>query len=380
MTNGELHLSNLLITNFRGIRNLSIGQLRRVNLITGLNGVGKTTLLEAIRVYAARGSFEILNDILYSRDEVVESIDEDKDFILSPDYSLLFYEGLIHEKHHVSIGPISDKDSLKIETVDFEDLPQSKQELFPKLTSGDHQALKVTFHDAEVSVLPWLSEISDLSVSEFISPAPRVLRRLSFGKENMADPIRCESLGPGLITNDTLAEFWDKIVLTPQENLSLKVINLTGQNIERIAVVGQNFSRFLRSNGRRFSVKIKGKEEPVPLKTLGDAIIRLYAVGLAMAVSKNGFLLIDEIENGIHFTIQQDLCRIILEAAKKLNVQVFATTHSIECIKAFSRAASDGEESDVALIRLEYLNGDLRAVEYSEEELRIATNQHIEVR
>jgi len=48
--------------------------------------------------------------------------------------------------------------------------------------------------------------------------------------------------------------------------------------------------------------------------------------------------------------------------------------------KAFSRAASDGEESDVALIRLEDLNGDLRAVEYSEEELRIATNQHIEVR
>ena len=104
---------------------------------------------------------------------------------------------------------------------------------------------------------------ADLSVSEFTPPVPRAFRRLSFGQENMADPIRCESLGPGLITNHILAKFWDKIVLTPQENLSLKVVNLTGQNIERIAVVGQKYSRFLRSNGRRFSVKIGGKEKPV---------------------------------------------------------------------------------------------------------------------
>ena len=106
-------------------------------------------------------------------------------------------------------------------------------------------------------------------------------------------------------------------------------------------------------------------EPPVPLKTLGDAITRLYAVGLAMAVSKNGFLLIDEMENGIHFTIQKNLCRMILEAASKLNIQVFATTHSIECIKAFSQVASECDESDVALIRLEEFNGDLKAVEYS---------------
>ena len=163
LKNGSPHLNSLSITNFRRIRNLSIRRLGRVNLITGLNGVGKTTLLEAIRVYAARGSFEILNEILQSREEVVESIDENKDIILYPDYSSLFYKGLIHEKHPVSIGPISDKDSLKIEITNYKDLPQSKQELFPRLASGDHQALKVTFHDAEVSVLPWLSEITDLS-------------------------------------------------------------------------------------------------------------------------------------------------------------------------------------------------------------------------
>lgn len=240
--------------------------------------------------------------------------------------------------------------------------------------------MKVTFHNAEVSVLPWLSEITDLSVSEFTPPVPRIFKRLSFGQENMGDPIRCESLGPGLITNHTPAEFWDKVVLTPQENLSLKVVNLTGQNIERIAVVGQKYSRVLRSNGRRFSVKVEVKEKPVPLKTLGDVITRLYAVGLAMAVSKNGFLLIDEMENGIHFTIQRNLCRMILETARILNVQVFATTHSIECIKAFSHAASESEESDVALIRLDEFNGNLRAVEYSEEELEIARTQNIEVR
>jgi len=380
MSNGKLHLNNLSIKNFRGIRDLSVKRLGRVNLITGLNGVGKTTLLEAIRIYAARGSLEILNDILHSREDLVEAIDEDKDLILYPDYSSLFYGRIIQDKRPVSIGPISEKDSLMIEITDVKELPQAKQELFSSLTSAHHQALRVTFHHAEVSILPWLSEITDLSASNFSPPAHRALRRLSFGQEKMADPIKCESLGPGLITDHTLARFWDKVVLTPQENLSLKAINLTGQNIERIAVVGQKYSRFFRSKGRRFSVKIMGKEQPVPLKTLGDAIIRLYAVGLAMAVSTNGFLVIDEIENGIHFTVQRTFYRMILEAAQELNVQVFATTHSFECIKAFSRAATEGKVSDVALIRIEDHNGDLRAVEYSEEELEIARAQDIEVR
>lgn len=50
-----LHLPNLTVSNFRGIGSLSIERLGRVTLLGGRNGVGKTTVLEAVRTYASRG-------------------------------------------------------------------------------------------------------------------------------------------------------------------------------------------------------------------------------------------------------------------------------------------------------------------------------------
>ena len=50
-----LHLPSLVIKNFRGIDELTIPRLGRVTLLAGKNGVGKTTVLDAVRVWADRG-------------------------------------------------------------------------------------------------------------------------------------------------------------------------------------------------------------------------------------------------------------------------------------------------------------------------------------
>lgn len=198
-------------------------------------------------------------------------------------------------------------------------------------------------------------------------------------KRDMPDPINCESLGPGLPENHVLARYWDKVVLTPQEPLALKALALTGQQIDRIAVVGNGGGRF-QSPGRRIAVKMSDQSQPVPLKSLGDGITRLFAAGLALAVSRNGFLILDEVENGLHYSVQYEFWRMMLEVALAYNVQVLATTQSFDCIKAFASAAREIEESEGVLIRLDGENGELRAIEYSEEELEIASNQDIEVR
>ena len=82
-TNG-LHLPDLSIRNFRGINALSIERLGRVTLLGGRNGVGKTTVLEAVRAYAARGSQSTLRDLLDTREEFVAGLDEDEDPVVSP--------------------------------------------------------------------------------------------------------------------------------------------------------------------------------------------------------------------------------------------------------------------------------------------------------
>ncbi len=116
------------------------------------------------------------------------------------------------------------------------------------------------------------------------------------------------------------------------------------QKIERIAVVGDDYSRFSGIN-RRIFVKVQDYQKPVPLKSLGDGIARVFATCLALAISHNGFLMIDEVDNGVHFSAMEEFWKMVLNASKEYNVQVFATTHSFECIKAFSKSASEIEDS-----------------------------------
>ena len=106
----------------------------------------------------------------------------------------------------------------------------------------------------------------------------------------------------------------------------------------------------------------------------------MFGVALALTSSRNGFLTIDEAENGIHYSLQSDFWRMVLRAADEYDVQVLATTHSGDCVKGFARAAAGIGGVDGVLVRLEREEGRIRAVEYSEEELETAAEQGIEVR
>ncbi|MCQ3805850.1 MAG: AAA family ATPase [Acidimicrobiaceae bacterium] len=87
-TSDHLHLPDLSISNFRGIEHLEIPRLGRVNLIAGRNGVGKTTVLDAVRVYAARGRSRLLEELLRQREEFVNAFDED----YGPDFIADFWD------------------------------------------------------------------------------------------------------------------------------------------------------------------------------------------------------------------------------------------------------------------------------------------------
>ena len=104
----------------------------------------------------------------------------------------------------------------------------------------------------------------------------------------------------------------------------------------------------------------------------------MFGIALALANSQDGFLVIDEAENGIHHSVQRDFWKMVIRTAHENNVQVLATTHGWDCVAGFAQAATKLGEG--ALVRLE-TNGDgIRAVEYSEEDLRVAAEQGIEVR
>ena len=150
-----------------------------------------------------------------------------------------------------------------------------------------------------------------------------------------------------------------------------------GERVRGVAVVGENHRP--RGYGRTI-VRLEGHSHPVPLKSLGDGAVRLFGVALALANSRNGFLVIDEAENGIHHSIQKAFWRMVLRTAQANNVQVLATTHSFDCVRGFAAASDEAEEIECALVRVVRRNGETWAVEYSEENLSVAAEQDIEVR
>ncbi len=372
--NPKLHLPDLSIKNFRGIRDLSIKQLGRVTLLAGRNGVGKTTVLEAVRVYAARGRRMIFEELLHKRHEFATSHSKDLGSVL--DYTTLFFGRHIPPDRTISIGPSNKQNQLRIEATNVEELSSIQLDIFSETAplESNLQILKVTFRNSK-SMIPCFLGSPESESFLHISP---MLRRRILGDSDLPDPIACESLGPGLPSNSMLARFWDNVVITDAESLALAMINLTGTQIDRVAAVEESSGRF-RSEGRRIIVKSRDSSRQVPLNSLGDGIMRLFAVALALAHSRNGFLVIDEAENGIHHSAQKDFWSMILATAQKYDVQVLATTHSFDCVKAFARAAVENEGAEGVLVRLDQKEGKLQTVEVKEEQLEVAADQDIRV-
>ena len=105
----------------------------------------------------------------------------------------------------------------------------------------------------------------------------------------------------------------------------------------------------------------------------------MVAIILYLINARGGLLLVDEFENGLHHTVQVDAWRMIFRLAKELDVQVFATSHSLEAVTAFRRAAEETPEEGV-LIRLSQWGDKIVATSLDEEELGTAVDHRIEMR
>lgn len=372
----RLHLPTLSIEGFRGIGSLSISRLGRVTLFSGENGVGKTTLLDAVRVYAARGRSTVLSQLLWAHDEITEYTDEDGDQVLGPDWSALFYGRHASLGTSIAIGPDVEEDRLRIETLS--DLP-IQADLFDEVSDNDVLILKILLkHWTHYLQFSWLG-------SNRLAKRRSSSRHPEF-ESSLPSAILCESLGPGLPTDSVIARFWDEVALTDDEYRAVDALNLVFHDqVERVAMIGfgrndESRTSLHSSRRRRAVIRLKGEGRPVPLKSLGDGAVRLFCVALALANCRDGFLLIDEVENGIHYSVQSDFWKMVLQSAQENNVQVLATTHSWDCVAGFAKAAAENEEVDGVHVRLEKYGERMRAVEYSEEDLVVAAEQGIEVR
>jgi AAA15 family ATPase/GTPase len=306
-------LDSLHIKNFRCFEDLTIPSLGRVNLIVGKNNSGKSTLLEAVSVFAQGASPESLRNLLKGRHEFfngsIYQDDSNSTSIKSDEYSICFYP----DRSHPDDG----------ETYEY---------CNPEYQWRDH-------------LLPFSIVNSQLA------------------KEN------------------DLARQWDTAYLASEENIVRDTLAIFNADITNIIFVQSPE----KENERVAILKIKGKAKAVPLKAMGDGVSRILQIFLSALKARNGFLLIDEFENGLHYSIQEEVWEKLFKLAKEFDIQVFATTHSEDAVKAFTMVAVTNKEVDGKLIALgrsagKSNRGQIIAHVYGEDRLEWIVNSGMEIR
>ena len=365
----RLHLPSLRVVGFRGIESLEIGRLGRVTLLAGQNGVGKTTVLDAVGIFAERARLSSFVSVLERNEEYERVAGErgDRDNIEeSPSFETLFHgrQGNLGDSFTVGLANGASP-RLTVEVCSAASAPERwSKRLGNSIDASENRIVRVVFGDHE-DYLPVLDN----------DPVPRGWYRGLRPRENgRSDQVTVQRLGPGLTGNRDLDQWWGEIALTEKEELALQALNLAvPQPIDGVAMVPGDH------RSRRVLVKLTDGAR-VPLRSLGDGATRLFGLAVAIANSVDGFLLIDEAENGLHHTLQHQFWQLIMRAAEEHNVQVVATTHSWDCIRGFASAAFENPDVDGVAVRLETGDEGHRAIEYSEAELATASAQGIEVR
>lgn len=116
----------------------------------------------------------------------------------------------------------------------------------------------------------------------------------------------------------------------------------------------------------------------MPLASLGEGAWKLLSLALSLANARD-MLLIDDIDTGLHYSVMVKMWRMVLESAERLNLQIFATTHSRDCIDALAvLAAEEHEGQRIGIHRIERENTE--SIAFSEEEIIAAAEHGIEVR
>ena len=350
-------LKVLNLRQYRGFESYQLADLARVNLVVGMNNSGKTSILEAVELLLSGGNVSALHESARRRGELRE------DMRYETDVSHVFYghrctpgasfELSSSRSHQRLIGKI-----LSLEEVAKEEMVvQRRWRRDADEESEPAFGMRLTF-DKQPPVVFLITENGLL----MDRPRWRIRDNGHSRREVSFMDIKLSSMQSAW--NAILEEKREKEIVEAMRILMPKIDSIhfrVGDQEEGI-LIGQE------------GVKLR-----LPIGSYGDGMRRLLAISLSL-VSTNGCLLIDEIDTGLHWTVMEDMWRLVVEAAQRYDIQVFATTHSYDCIRglgALIKSQPDLSES----VAIQKVHRSLeQAVCIPGEDIPTVVEQDIEVR
>ena len=347
------HLSSFKAVRYRGIDGLSLPHLSQANLVTGVNGIGKTALLEAMWLFVGRYSPTLLWNA---------NVQRSTNPVLDP-VSRLSNGGLelhggqngsthqlktVFEKVAEVATPATAREATERNMMQLPVAGRIETYLDGQLVKGDFGGARPT---------PWGVVVHQTPVPPKPQPSC-VIESTKFQLET-----------PG----EYLQRYSDMVRANQKEELT-NAINLLLPRVKDLEILTDRTGESYLSALTKCGVQL-------PLHDLGGGIIRLYRLLLSLFTCRDGIMLVDELENGIHYSGLNEVWTRARQWMRRWNVQLVATTHSAECIEAAMAAFADSPE-DLSIHKLfvSETTGAVEAVTFTGETLEGARDLNLEVR
>ena len=331
-------IKDVHINCFRGIKHLTLGQLGQINLLLGCNNCGKSSVLDALFLISGAA-----NPLLNIRINSLRNYDR-----IEPDDLLLNYYNL---NSSVPINIVAD--------------------------------MKDGFSSRELSIRPLLAQKEVVNMADMAKTSPS--NQETSTNYGFVFDYR-------LTTNGEKKAYKSSLIVTPEgrKKREAQVYLASGYKEQIVAqYVSPNYD--LRESvikdimlGEKAVMVDVGLSQRVPINIMGDGIRKILAVIVTLFKSKDGIVLIDEIDNGIHYKSIPILWSAVLSMAKKNNVQVFASTHNADSLIGLERILSGGQQDmqdkTITYTIRRWENEELKAFRYDFEKFNYVINQEIEIR
>lgn len=345
-------LQSIAIRHFRGFRELEIARMGRLNLLTGRNNAGKTSLLEAIFLLSGGG-----NARMAVAANVVRTVTSSRDAVYPVMWRPLFH-GLKTQMpasiaaHHSSLGNLS----LELST--------ERPEAINVPLGGSGQSMSSP--RGVRSLVFTFKEPEGKPRQGRVTPGPE---GIEIERPATDVPFPCHLLPSGGGNEQE-----DAVMLG-----QLRTRKQGGWLLDALGVIEPRLTGVEDSaaSGEPLIWCDIGLDELVPLASMGEGMVRIARVVLAIAGCPGGVVLIDEVENGLHHGVLPKVWSVVEAAAEQFDVQVFATTHSFECVSAAHDALGNG---GLFLHRLERQEEESVCVTYTGEQVEAAVRHDLEVR
>ncbi len=287
-------IENINIKSFKCFDNFKAENLSRVNLIGGKNNIGKTIFMEAccINIYP-KDIDELYTTIMHTTHtrEKLEYINK----LFTKDIDKTFFENI---KKYSAKSNIND--------IEYEQIQQNGIKEYRFKIGGDENII---------------------NINEF-----------AYERKLKTSVLFLDGKG---FANKHLKKIYTEVQKSEHEEQLNKFINIFDNSIEKFKIFEDSPQ-----------CKKIDQNQYMKLSEFGDGLRNYISIISALYACKNSYLFIDEIDNGIHYTKIDKLWHIIFTISKQLNIQVFVTTHSKECIESFARVSKELKEKNISFVSL----------------------------